>query len=99
MSIMQDKKECYICKKTFLLEKHHCIYGTAKRKLSDEDGLAVWLCHIHHRGTNGVHGKNGLHDMSGNKINLKQEAQKRWQEYYNKTTEDWIHRYGRNYLP
>ena len=93
-SIIQNKKECYQCKTTYGLELHHCIYGNANRKLADEDGLTVWLCVEHHKGTNGVHGKNG------NEIStyLKQLAEKRWCEFYNKTTEQFIKRYGRSYL-
>ena len=64
------------------------------RKKADEDGLTVYLCYEHHEGTNGVHGKKGkpLNEK------LKKIAQKRWLEYYNKTTDDWIKRYGRDYL-
>lgn len=28
----------------------------------------------------------------------KKEAQKKWMEYYNKTVDDWVARYGHNYL-
>ena len=93
-SIMQKNKECFKCKTTYGLEYHHCIFGTSKRKKSDEDGLTVWLCNEHHRGDFGVHGKNG-HEFD---LYLKKIAQKRWMEFYNKTTEQFIKRYGRNYL-
>lgn len=48
-SIIQQKRECYICHTTIGLERHHCIHGTANRKHSEEYGLTVWLCHRHHR--------------------------------------------------
>ena len=54
----------------------------------------MYLCIKHHRGDYGVHGKYGK-DLN---LYLKQIAQKRWQEYYNKTKEDFIARYGKNYL-
>ena len=42
----------------------------------------------------GVHGKYGK-DFN---LYLKEIGQRAWQEYYNKTTEDFIQRYGKNYL-
>ena len=93
-SILQKKKECYICKTIYNLECHHCIYGIANRKLSERDGLKVWLCVEHHRGSYGVHGNNG-HDLD---LKLKKKSQLAWQEYYNKTKEDFIKEYGRSYI-
>lgn len=93
-SILQNKIECFKCHNAERLELHHIFFGNANRKLSEKDGLKVYLCIEHHRGTHGVHGKNG------NSLNLylKKIAQKRWQEYYNKTKEDFIARYGKSYL-
>lgn len=93
-SILQNKKECFRCRNNENLELHHIFFGNANRKLAEKDGLKVYLCTKHHRGTYGVHGKYGK-DLN---LYLKQIAQRRWQEYYNKTTEDFIQRYGRNYL-
>ena len=60
-SIIQKEKECYLCGSTLNLEKHHCIHGTAGRKLADKYGLTVWLCAYHHRDQkNGVHGNKDL---------------------------------------
>ena len=56
-SIMQNCKECYICRKLVGagmplpgtgLEEHHVFGGTANRRLSERYGLKVWLCHAHH---------------------------------------------------
>ncbi len=93
-SILQTGKECYICHKKFSLEIHHIFFGTANRKLSEKDGLKVWLCYEHHRGTYGVHGKYGIN------LNyfLKKEAEQYYLSKYNKTKEDFIKRYGENYL-
>ena len=93
-SILQSKKECYICFSTNNLEVHHCFFGSANRKLSEQDGLKVWLCYEHHRGTNGVHGKNG----SELNIKLKQIAEKKWIDTYNKSINEFIKIYGRNFL-
>lgn len=64
------------------------------RKKADEDGLTIYLCYEHHEGTNGIHGKNG-HELD---LKLKKLAEKKWCEYYKKTSEDFLKRYKRNYL-
>lgn len=92
-SIIQTNKECYICYCKNVLHLHHIIYGK-NRKKADEDKLVVYLCYEHHEGTNGVHGKNGK-ELD---IKLKKIAEKRWLETYNKTIDDFISRYGKNYL-
>ena len=92
-SIIQKNKKCYICGTTQNLHLHHVIFGK-NRKKADKDKLTVYLCWNHHEGTNGVHGKKG-HDLD---IKLKQIAQARWCEYYDKTTKEWLEKYGRNYL-
>ena len=75
-------------------ERHEVYFGRAYRNKSIKDGLIVFLTEECHTGTNGVHGKNG------DKLNryLKRTAQKAWIEYYGKTKEDFIKRYGQNYL-
>lgn len=93
-SILQDKKECFKCKGINNLELHHIFFGSANRKLSEREGLKVYLCVEHHRGNYGVHGRYGK-DLN---IYLKRIAQKRWQEYYHKTKEDFIKEYGKSYL-
>ena len=92
-SILQNKKECYITGSTNNLHKHHIFEGIANRKLSERDGLWLWLrADWHNLSDYGVHFNKELD------LKLKRMAQKRWQEHYNKTTEDFIQRYGRNYL-
>lgn len=44
-SILQSEKECFMCGTVLNLERHHVIFGTAGRKISDKLGLTVWLCH------------------------------------------------------
>ena len=75
-------------------ERHEVYFSKAYRQKSINDGLIVFLTRESHRGTNGVHGKNG------NKLNrqLKRLAEKAWTSYYKKTKEEFIARYGRNYL-
>ena len=47
-SIMQSKKECYLCHRTDNLHEHHIFEGTGRRKLSEKYGLKVYLCAQHH---------------------------------------------------
>ena len=88
-----DDELCYLCKKRGLEirggEVHHMIFGTAKRKLADEDGLTIHLCHLHHR---------MLHDGGCYKRELQELAQQTWQDHYGRTKEDFIKRYGISYL-
>lgn len=72
-------------------ERHEIYYNRAYRQKSIDDGLIVFLTREDHRGTNGVHGKNG------DKLNrkLKRIAQKAWIDYYKKTKEEFIERYGK----
>lgn len=75
-------------------ERHEVFFSKAYRMKSIKDGLIIFLTEDDHRGTNGVHGKNG------DKLNryLKRIAQKTWIEHYKKTKEDFVKKYGKNYL-
>ena len=81
------------CRKPYL-HRHEVFFGKAYRQKSIEDGLIVFLTQEMHEGTNGVHGKNG------DKFNryLKQIAEKAYREYYGKTKEEFIERYGKSNL-
>lgn len=57
--IQENNTECFICGSQYGLERHHVIFGTAGRKLSERYGLTVMLCYEHHRGRHGVHGMDG----------------------------------------
>lgn len=72
-------------------ERHEVYFSKAYRQKSIDDGLIVFLTRKNHRGTNGVHGKNG------DKLNrkLKRLAEKAWTSYYNKTKEEFIKKYGK----
>lgn len=90
--ITNDMEHCIICGKS-PVEIHHTMFGK-NRKLATEDGLVVPLCWEHHRGRYGVHGTDG-HETD---MYLKRLSEEKWIEYYDKTIEDFIKRYGRNYL-
>ena len=93
-SIIDNERRCHVCGKSGKLEVHHVWYGVSNRQKSEEDGLVVWLCPGCHRGRWGVHGYDG-YDLN---TSLKREAEKKWLEHYGKTVEDFIARYGKNYL-
>lgn len=50
--------ECFICKSTGT-ENHHIIKGRGKRKQHQDGYNQVDLCYDCHRGTYGVHGREG----------------------------------------
>lgn len=74
--------------------RHEAFFGTRNRQKSIDDGLVVFLTFKNHEGTFGVHGKNG-HELD---LEIKQEAEKTWCDYYKKTKEDFRERYGKNYV-
>jgi 2-hydroxy-3-keto-5-methylthiopentenyl-1-phosphate phosphatase len=90
-SIMHEKDgTCYLCKKLHGItetytytEEHHVFEGTANRKISERAGLKVYLCAPHHRTS-----KEAVHVNNEIAQNLKQEAQKRFEEYYNEMNTD-----------
>jgi hypothetical protein len=43
-------------------------------------------------------GRLGIHFNKKENLKLKQECEKAWLDHYGKTKEDFIRRYGRNYL-
>ena len=71
---MQREKVCYVCRRDRGLHLHHCIHGTANRKLSDKYGLVIWLCQEHHTGQMGVHNQIWMDNL------IKAEAQKAFEE-------------------
>lgn len=92
-NIIQTNKECYVCHTKNGLHHHEIFYGTANRRKSIEDGMQVWLCGKHHNLSNeGVHFDNELD------LRLKRLGQIVWEEYYKKTKEDFIERYGKSYV-
>lgn len=90
--MIQKSKECYVCHAKTGLERHHIIFGTSGRRRSEKYGLCVWLCQEHHRGTFGVHGKNGT---ALNK-KLKETAQRAFEEQYSHS--EWMAIFHKNYL-
>ena len=71
----------------------HEVFGAANRQKSIEDGLVIFLTpDMHNMSNNGIHFNKRFSEYA------KKIAQKRWMEFYNKTKDDFIRRYGRSYI-
>ena len=73
-------------------ERHEVFFSKAYRMKSIKDGLIIFLTEQDHRGTNGVHGKNGRQLD----IKLKKIAQRKYEETH--TREEFIKLIGKSYL-
>lgn len=93
-SVLQGKgKYCYFTgDEKGPLERHHIYYGSGMRQISDKHGFWVWLKPEWHRGTHGVHGRDG-HKVD---LTLKQDCQRRFEETH--TRAEFMQIIGRNYL-
>lgn len=91
--ITNDLEQCIECGLNNV-ELHEVFFGTANRKLSIEDGLVIPLCKARHHAGNLI----GIHKDKDLNEKWKKIAQKRWQEFYGKTKEDFIKRYGISYI-
>lgn len=90
-SIVQNEKQCLICKTTYDLHEHHIFFGTANRRMSEKRGLKVWLCQKHHTGPTGVHFNKDLDNM------LKILGQRVYERKVG-SRQQFIEDFGRNYL-
>ena len=77
-------------------ERHEVFEGrTGNRDKSIRDGLVIFITPYEHRiSAESVH----LDPKNPKWIEVKKLAQKAWQEHYNKTKEEFIREYGKNYL-
>lgn len=73
--------------------RHEIFFGTGNRRLSIEDGLVVFLTPEMQNMTN-----YGVHFNRDFDLKLKKAGERAWIDYYGKSKEDFIKRYGRNYL-
>lgn len=89
-SKIDGQKMCFLCGSAANLERHHCLHGSGRRKLAEEDGLWVWLCRYCH---NEIHfGQNSsIPDRM-----LIEAAQVVYEK--NHTRKEFIERYGKNWL-
>lgn len=91
---IMPKSPYYSTKRTSIYcHRHEVFFGTRNRQKSIDDGLIVFLRpEMHNMSDKGVH-FNRKFDLY-----LKQIAERAWLEYYDKTIEDFIKRYGKNYI-
>lgn len=94
-SIISNEKRCFICGFPYV-HKHH-IYGGARRVMSEEFGLWVYLCPRHHNqyGSHvAVHG--GFPDGKDIDRKLRILGQKKFEETH--TRAEWHRYFGTSYL-
>ena len=90
-SIFQKNKNCYICGTESNLHLHHVFFGTANRRVSDENGFVCYLCGKHHNlSDNAVHFDINM-DMA-----IKRDCQREFEKTH--TREEFMELIGRNYL-
>lgn len=104
-SIMQDTKECYLCRRDAEalgyhgmltsegLDRHHVLFGTANRKLSEKYGVWVWLCKKHH---NEDHGLYAVHYNRQIRESLCMDAERAFLSRH--SFEEYMDIFGKNYL-
>ena len=82
-SIIQRKKECFICRTNYDVEttnelhEHHIFEGTAK---SEKYDLKIWLCNRHPI----TDPRYSIHYQKQLDVELKQLAQKKFEEYHSR---------------
>lgn len=91
-SILQKEKQCLICGAMQNIHTHEVFFGKNRQK-SIEDGCCVYLCGRHHNQS-----RQGVHFNKELDISLKKLMETSWLKYYDATIDDFIKRYGRNYL-
>lgn len=91
-SIMQDEKKCIVTGATSGLDCHHIYFGNPNRRISDENGLWVWLRHDVHM---------ALHNRIGPFERLDGELKRACQQAYEAeghTRDAFMRLIGRSYL-
>lgn len=91
-SILSSEKRCFICGSEQMLHRHHIFHGTANRRISEKWGCWVYLCYLHHNGSN-----EGVHFNSALDRQLQRQCQQAWQDLHG-TEEDFRKVFGRSFL-
>lgn len=90
-SILQNEERCFICGSYDWIEKHHVFGGNPNRRISEENGLWVYLCHwCHNEPPNGVHHNRAVD------LWLKKLTQQTYERHH--TRDEFIALIGKNYL-
>lgn len=94
-SILQKKDgHCYLCMMggdfgIRWTEEHH-IFGGPRRRISEAEGLKVYLCPEHHRT-----GPAAVHRNAETRKKLQEIAQAQWEKDHSR--EEWMRMMGKNY--
>ena len=88
--LVDDIEHCVECGRE-RVAMHHIFFGTDNRKLSDEDGYVIPMCHYHHNGSNAAIHFNRELDLKWKRI-----AQLHYEHDHSR--KEFIDRYGRSYL-
>lgn len=91
-SILQSECRCYFCGSYEWIEEHHIFGGDPNRRISEENGFKVFLCHWHHNEP-----PDGVHFNRRNRLRLQEECQRRYEEMGH-TRAEFIALIGKNYL-
>jgi hypothetical protein len=92
LSILSNRKECYLCHSTLGLEKHHIFPGPL-RKVSEENGFWVYLCLECHTGSKSVHfTASGVDNLK----KMQKDCERKYLETH--SLEEWMKLMRRNYL-
>jgi len=92
-SRITKEKECFLTGSTNNLDRHHLFFG-ANRKLADEDGLWIWLEHYHHIADSPCKTPHNCRELD---LELKKLGQMIYEREIG-TRDEFMKRYGRNYL-
>lgn len=84
-------RKCYVCGCTTGLHRHHVFEGSANRKKSEEYGMVIDLCGIHHNLSS-----EGIHFNKDLDLKVKREYQALFEEKYGH--EKFMEVFKRNYL-
>ena len=89
-SIIQDKKQCYVCGSTKNINIHEIYFGK-NRQNSIKNGFCAYLCGKHHNLSN-----EGVHFNKELDLKLKRECQRKYEETH--TRQEFMNIIKRNYL-
>ena len=84
--MINDRFECYLCGRTGVLHRHHCLHGS-RRKAADKYDLTVYLCPECHM---------KLHDQGVGDLQLEQLGQVYFEDKYGH--KKFMEIFGKNYL-
>lgn len=92
-SILQDRKECFVCRTTQNLHEHHVFEGgtNGNRKMSEKYGMKIWLCAWDHNMSD-----DGIHFNKDLDLRIKRMAQTKFEETH--TREEFRGLFGKSWL-